>query len=173
MEIVALFVLVLFCLVGLIGIFFTPFGTLIILIGALLHGFLTHFSVLTVQTLFVILVLYIIGELLEYVFVVLGAKTFGASNRAIIGAVAGGLAGALVGSLFFGVGILVGTFAGIFLGAFLVELVLKKSLIQSLKAGAGGVFGRVGAIAAKLVIAIAIYIIIGYSFLKYLPTLNG
>jgi len=153
MEILALSLLIIFSLVGFAAIFFTTFGTLIILVGAFLYTFLTQFSVLSVKTMVVLLTLYLSGEVLEYVLIIVGAKKLGASNAAVVGALVGGILGAILGVGFFGIGLLLGTFCGIFLGAFLVEWILQKDLVKSLKAGMGGLLGRVGSIIAKVVIA--------------------
>lgn len=159
MEILALTILMALSLIGFAAIFFTTFGTLIILIGAVLHGLLTGFSILNIKVLLILFTLYLCGEVLEYLFVIIGAKKFGASNAATAGAIIGGILGAIGGVAFFGIGLVLGTFLGIFLGAFLVELILQKDLIKSLKAGTGGVIGRVGAIAVKVVIAVVMFIV--------------
>ena len=78
----------------------------------------------------------------------------GASNSAVIGAIIGGTCGAIMGVWFLGIGLLLGTFLGIFLGAFLVELLIQRDLVKSLKAGAGGLLGRIGSIIAKVAIGI-------------------
>lgn len=162
MEAFALTILTIFSLAGFTAIFFTTFGTLIILIGAILHALLTNFSIITVKTLLILLVLYLCGEALEYIAVIVGAKKFGASNKAIAGAIIGGIAGAILGTAFFGIGLIFGAFAGIFLGAFLVELIAKKDVVKSIKAGAGGIAGRIGSIIAKVIIAaIMLYIMFG------------
>jgi hypothetical protein len=83
-----------------------------------------------------------------------GAKKFGASNAAVLGALLGGIIGAIIGFGIAGVGILLGAFLGIFLGAFLVELILQRDFIKSIKVGVGGVVGRIGSILAKIVIAL-------------------
>ena len=160
MEILALSILIIFSLIGFAAIFFTTFGTLIILIGAVLYAFLTGFTIIGLKALLVLLTLYLCGEVLEYVFIILGAKKFGASNAAAIGAVIGGIAGAIGGAMFFGIGLILGAFLGIFLGAFLVELIIQKDLIKSLKSGAGSVLGRVGSIIAKVAIAAIMFAII-------------
>ena len=97
MEIFAITLLILFSLVGFAAVFFTTFGTMIILIGAVLYAFLTQFSALTLKTLVILLILYLFGEALEYIFVILGAKKFGASNAAVVGAIIGGILGAAAG----------------------------------------------------------------------------
>ncbi|MEA3489400.1 MAG: DUF456 domain-containing protein [Candidatus Omnitrophota bacterium] len=162
MNILALSVLLIFTLAGIIAIFFTTFGTLLILVGTILYALMTGFSVITLKVLVILCALYLFGEVLEYVFIVLGAKNLGASNAAVFGAIIGGVLGAVAGTAFFGVGLIAGTFLGIFLGAFLVELILQRDLIKSMKAGTGGVLGRLGSIAAKLVIAFAMLSIVIY-----------
>ena len=90
MELAALIILIIFSVVGFAAIFFTTFGTLLILIGSVLHGALTGFSILGLKTLLVLCTFYLCGEVLEYVFVIVGAKKFGASNAATVGAILGG-----------------------------------------------------------------------------------
>lgn len=160
MEILALTILIIFSLIGFAAIFFTTFGTLIILIGAVLYAFLTGFTIIGLKGLLVLLTLYLGGEVLEYVFIILGAKKLGASNAAAVGAVIGGIAGAVGGAMFFGIGLILGTFLGIFLGAFLVELIIQRDLIKSLKSGAGSVLGRAGSIIAKVAIAAIMFALI-------------
>ncbi|MFC1704370.1 DUF456 family protein [Candidatus Omnitrophota bacterium] len=160
MEILALIILILCSIVGFAAIFFTTFGTLIVLVGTVLYSVLTEFSVLTVKHLAFVLLLYLIGEATEYIFVIIGVKKLGASNRAVAGAIVGGIVGAMLGAGFLGIGLIVGTFLGIFLGALLVELIIHRDLVKSLKAGAGGVLGRVGSIIAKVIIVIIMFAII-------------
>ena len=167
MEILALVILILFSLVGFAAIFFTTFGTLIILIGSVLYAAMTDFLAINLSTLIVLLALYIVGEILEYVFVILGAKKFGASNVAAAGAIIGGILGAVFGAVFFGIGIILGTFLGIFLGAFLAEFGIKKDFIQSIKAGAGSIFGRVGSVVAKIIIAFIMFGMMASSIVRY------
>ncbi|UCC94887.1 MAG: DUF456 domain-containing protein [Candidatus Omnitrophota bacterium] len=157
MEFFALIILILFNIAGFAAIFFTTFGTLIILIGALLYAILTNFSILTVKSLVILTIFYLCGEVLENVLVIVGTKKFGASNAAIIGALFGGILGAIAGSAFLGVGVVLGAFLGIFLGAFLVELLIRKDIAKSLKVGVGGLLGRVGSVFAKVVIALIMF----------------
>jgi len=158
-EIAALVILTVFSLVGFAAIFFTTFGTLIILIGAVIYAGMTGFSVLGLEALLVLFTLYLVGEVMEYVFVIAGAKKLGASNAAAAGAIIGGILGAVLGAAFLGIGLLLGTFLGIFLGAFLVELILEKDLVKSLKSGAGSLLGRVGSIIVKVGIAIVMLLV--------------
>jgi uncharacterized protein YqgC (DUF456 family) len=160
METLALALLVIFSLVGFAAIFFTTFGTLIILIGAVLYALLTGFHIVEMKTLIIIVVLYLFGEIVEYLAIILGAKKLGASNAAIVGALIGGIFGAAIGTAFFGIGLIFGAFLGIFFGAFIVDLILKKDIVESLKSGAGGVLGRLGSVIAKIMIAVAMFVIL-------------
>lgn len=157
MDIAGLLILALFSLIGFAAIFFTTFGTMIIFIGAILYALMTGLSILGIEALIILLILYLCGEVIEYLFVIVGAKKFGASNAATAGAVIGGIVGAIAGAGFLGVGLILGTFLGIFLGAFIVELLLHRDLVRSLKAGTGGVIGRVGSIVFKVFIAVAMF----------------
>ncbi|MCA9406709.1 MAG: DUF456 domain-containing protein [Candidatus Omnitrophica bacterium] len=160
METLALIILVVFLITGFAAIFFTTFGTLIMMAGSVLYAYLTSFQILTPKVLLVLLLLYLLGELLEFMFTMVGAKAFGASNAAAFGAVAGGILGAIIGTSFFGVGLIVGTFCGIFLGAFLVEHLKHKEWRRSVKAGIGSLVGRVGSIFTKVCIALVMVVII-------------
>jgi uncharacterized protein len=155
MEYFALGLLILVAIAGFAAIFFTTFGTFIILLGAIAYGFLTNFTLVSGRTLAIVAGLYVIGEVLEYVFVVFGVKKAGASHWAILGALVGGAAGAIFGFPLLGVGLFGGMIVGIFLGAFLVELIIHRDLFKSVRAGAGGVIGRLGSIVTKVFIAIA------------------
>ena len=118
------------------------------------------FSIVSLETLLVLLILYLCGEVLEYFFIIIGAKKLGASNAAVVGAIVGGILGAILGAGVFGIGLILGTLVGIFLGAFVVELILQKNFVKSLKAGSGGVLGRLGSIVAKVIIAIIMFVIL-------------
>jgi uncharacterized protein YqgC (DUF456 family) len=163
LNIAALTLLILLSLTGFAAIFFTTFGTLIILAGAIIYALITGLEVITLKTLLILLVVYAFGELIEYFSIIIGAKKFGASNAAVVGAIVGAIPGAVIGSAFFGIGIIFGTFLGIFLGAFLVEFILQRDLIRSLKAGTGGILGRLGSILGKVIIALIMFWIIAAS----------
>jgi hypothetical protein len=76
-----------------------------------------------------------------------GAKRFGASRRAIIGATLGAIAG-----IFFGI---VGILLGPFIGAVLGELSNSPNLRVAGMAGIGATLGLALGIAAKLALAFA------------------
>lgn len=164
MEAIAIAGLVIFYIVLLLGavsIFFGLFGTLIIFLDALVYGFATNFEQIGIKALVLLFCLYLVGELLEYFSIVVGARKFGASGPAIIGAMVGGILGAILGTGVLPIiGTVMGAFLGMFLGAFLVELLVKRKLGASLKAGTGSFLGRIGAVFAKFLIAVVMIIII-------------
>ncbi len=167
MEGLALAILIIFSVIGFAAIFFTTFGTLIIFAGSVFYCVLTKFCVIDIKMLIVLLVLYLCGEVSEYIFIVFGAKKFGASNAAVAGAFIGGILGAVLGAGFFGLGLIPGTFLGIFAGAFLVELWVKKNFRKSFKSGTGGMLGRIGSIVCKVVIAVVMLIIMAHRIISY------
>ncbi len=153
MEILAFAVLAIFSLAGFFLIFLNLFGTLMILAGAVLFSWMTGFSILSIPVLAGLAALYLLGEMLDFLFTVVGAKKFGASNRAVLGAVVGGFIGSILGASFFGVGVFPGLLFGIFLGAFAVECMLRRDFGASFKAGLGGVVGVLGSVVVKAIIA--------------------
>jgi hypothetical protein len=76
-----------------------------------------------------------------------GARRFGASGRAVVGAALGALVG-----LFFG---LPGILLGPFVGAVLAELWERRDLRQAGRSGLGAALGLVLGVAAKLALAFA------------------
>jgi len=166
MEWLALSILILSCLIGFVAVFVTTVGTLIILCGAVAYAWMTGFAALPLGGLVILLVLYLVGEVLEYVLAFVGARRLGASKAAAMGALVGGFLGAVAGAPVVGVGVFVGMLLGVFLGAFLVELVRGGDARRSLRAGAAGLAGRGLAIAAKSVIALAMFGVIGFHLLR-------
>jgi uncharacterized protein YqgC (DUF456 family) len=84
-----------------------------------------------------------------------GAKRFGASRRAVVGAIVGALVG-----LFFG---LPGVLLGPFLGAMLGELTTQLDLEAASRAGFGAALGLALGAAAKLALAISmigVYVVV-------------
>mgnify|MGYP000872163690 CR=1 FL=1 len=146
-------VLLLTSAAGVILVFFDFFGTFLIFAGAVVFAALTDFSVLDGVSLIVLGLLYLLGEGMEFLTVITGARSFGASKAGVAGAVSGGVAGAVIGAGFFGIGAIAGMFGGIVLGAFAAEFMARRGFRQSLQSGLGSVLGRAGSIAVKLAVA--------------------
>jgi uncharacterized protein YqgC (DUF456 family) len=143
-----LFTIVLFA-VGLIGtvVPFLP-GTTIILAAAIIHRLMLGaeksigWRTITVLVLLT-LATYAIDVLAGY----FGAKYFGATKWGAFGAIVGALIG-----LFFG---LIGLFIGPVIGAVAGEFIAGKRMIDAGRAGWGSLLGNLGAMLAKLIIALA------------------
>ncbi len=149
-------VFVVLCLAGLVWSLFSGMGTLLIFLGAVFIGLATDFQAINITVLAILLSLFLAGELLEYLLVLIGARSFGATRKAAWGSLAGGLIGLGLG-LFgtFGIGLIPLTILGIFLGGFCVELMDQRGVKQAIKSGAGGIDGRLGAIVIKVLITSA------------------
>ena len=79
--------------------------------------------------------------------------------------VAVGIIGAVIGSGCLVIGIIPGTLLGIFLGAFVLEWLVKRDWKQSLKSGIGSLVGRVGSIAAKFIVVLCMFAVMGIQLL--------
>ncbi len=154
-HILGLIFLYLFLLTGFVAVFFALPGTIVIFLSVLTYSALTGFEKVGWLSIFFLLGLVVVAELLELFTSGYGAVKFGASKwgfwGAVIGAVAGGMIG---GSLIFIIGAIPGIIVGAFLGAFVAEVYHKKEMNEAVKAGVGATIGRVAAIFAKALIAL-------------------
>ena len=135
--------------VGLFGTI-TPVlpGTTIILAAAIIHRIMLGSDKSVGWRTIIVLVLmtfatYALDVLAGY----FGAKYFGATRWGAFGAILGALIG-----LFFGI---IGLFAGPVIGAVAGEFIGGKRMIDAGRAGWGSLLGNVGAMVAKLIIALA------------------
>jgi len=156
-------VLSLFIIVALMGLISHVFGfpgNFIILAGSLLLGWYGGFKEVTITVLVILLGLALLGELVEFVLGVLGAKKYKSSNKAIIGSIVFGIIGGILGIPFFlGIGAVIGAFLGAFFGAFLVEFLLEKNVDRAMKSGWGAFIGRLAGTFFKSAIGIAMIVI--------------
>jgi hypothetical protein len=144
---VALLVLgALLALVGLAGVVLPALpGAPILLAGLFLAAWAEGFAHVGAGTLVALSVLAGLTYAADFLATALGAKRFGASRRAVVGAALGGLAG-----LFLGLpGVLLGPFAGAVLG----ELSGRRGLREAGRAGLGATLGIALGVAAKLALA--------------------
>jgi len=146
------FTIVLFA-VGLIGAVAPVLpGTTIILAAAIIHRImLGSDKSIGWQTIIVLVVLTLATYGLDVLAGYFGAKYFGATKWGTFGAILGALVG-----LFFG---LIGLFVGPVVGAIVGEVIAGKRMIDAGRAGWGSLLGNIGAMVAKLIIALAMIII--------------
>lgn len=120
-------------------------GAPVLFAGLLLAGWADNFAYAGWGTFIILGVLALFTYVADFAATAFGAKRFGASNRAIVGAAIGGLVG-----IFFGLpGVLVGPFAGAVIG----ELSAQRSLDAATRAGVGATIGLALGAAAKLALA--------------------
>jgi len=146
-------------------------GWLIMIIGfpgnfvpagvALLYFFLTD-GVISLGRLILILVLAISGELVENLIGIIGAKSYGAGRKGMIGALVGSILGGILGSILLPViGTVIGVFAGAFLLTYGAEKVLEgRSSEDAAKAGKGAVLGKATAVSYKYTAGLVILIVL-------------
>jgi len=156
MDYLVFVVFMIFAFIGLISLLFGLPGTFIILADSILYGWYKGFNEITTKVIIVLAALALLGELLEFLLGIAGAKKGRASKSAIVGSIAGGTVGAILGAPFlFGIGSVLGAFLGAFAGAFLVELLKKKGFDQAIQSGRGAFFGRVFGTITKGAIGVA------------------
>lgn len=120
-------------------------GAPVILTGLVIAAWAEDFAYVGTGTLIALAILAALTMAVDFAAGALGAKKFGASPRAVGGAIIGGIVG-----LFFGIpGVLLGPFAGAVLG----ELSLRRNLHAATRAGIGASLGLLLAVAAKIALA--------------------
>jgi uncharacterized protein YqgC (DUF456 family) len=139
--------------VGLIGTIAPALpGTTIILAAAIIHRImLGPDKSIGWHTIIVLVLLTLATYGLDVLAGCLGAKYFGVTRWGTIGAILGALVG-----LFFG---LIGLFVGPVIGAIAGEVIAGKRMLDAGRAGWGSLLGNIGAMLAKLIIALAMIII--------------
>ncbi|OGI69478.1 MAG: hypothetical protein A2W18_09710 [Candidatus Muproteobacteria bacterium RBG_16_60_9] len=122
-------------------------GPILLFAGLLLGAWIDDFAYVGTVTLIVLGVMTALSYLCEIAGTALGAKRYGASRRAIIGAVIGGIVG-----LFFGI---FGIVLGPFIGATIGELSVRRDIGTAARAGWGATVGLALAAAGKLALGVA------------------
>jgi len=154
--IILLVVAALLVIAGFIGLIIPALpGAPLLFGGLLLAAWAEDFRHVGFWTLALLLVLTILTYVADVVSTAFGAKQFGASSRAAIGAIIGGVAGLFLG--------LIGILIGPFVGALLAELTIRRDMAGATKAGVGAWIGMILGTAAKMALAITM---IGIYLLK-------
>jgi len=132
--------------VGLLGLILPALpGAPLLFAGLLVAAWVEDFSYVGGGMLAVLGALALLTYAVDFVASALGAKRFGASNRAIVGAAIGALVG-----IFFG---LPGVLLGPFVGAVVGELTGRRGPRDAARAGLGATLGLALGAAAKLALA--------------------
>jgi uncharacterized protein YqgC (DUF456 family) len=133
---------------GLVGLLFPAVpGAPLIFAGLLLAAWAEGFKYVGFGTIIVIAVIALLTMGVDLWATMFGAKKFGASKRAVIGALLGTVMGLFLG--------FPGVVFGPFIGAVIGELLAQKNLRQASRAGIGATLGIVLGAALKLALAFA------------------
>ena len=122
-------------------------GAPLIFAGLVLAAWAEDFTYVGFWTLAAVGLLALISYAVDFWATMFGAKRFGASKRAVIGALVGMLIGIFLG--------FVGVLFGPFIGAVIGELSVRGNLQQATRAGIGATIGVVLGAALKLALAFA------------------
>ena len=132
---------------GLLGSFLPVIpGTPLIVLGAFIYAFVTDFQTIGYGRLLILVGFSGLAYALDYTAGAMGAKKFGGSRWAVVGA----LLGAVVGVFFGPLGLVLGPIIGSVLG----ELVRSRKLDDSLKSAFGTMVGMLLGTVAKLSLAV-------------------
>ena len=165
-DFIALGILGLLALAGLILTLFGIGGTFLVLFGAIIYDLITWSFNITIGTLFWLLILAVLGEVLEWVITVRSAKK--ASKHAVIGAISGAIIGGIVLSVYPLIGTIIGILLGAVVGAYLLEYIHTKKPSKAWKAAKAALLGRFLVSLSKfLLIIIQISLVIGKFFVHF------
>ena len=147
-EIIGWLLALILVIAGMVGLVFPALpGAPILFAGLFVAAWSEDFIYVGAKTLIVLGIMTILTYVFDLLAGAFGAKRFGASRRAVIGAALGAIVG-----IFFGIpGILLGPFIGAVLG----ELSNRSDLRTAGLAGVGATLGLALGIAAKLALAFA------------------
>jgi uncharacterized protein len=148
MTILAWILAILLIVLGLAGLVLPVLpGPLLLFLGLLVAAWAEGFAFIGTGTLIALGIMAALAMLADFVAGALGARRYGSSPRAMLGAALGAVVG-----LFFGLpGLLLGPFAGALLG----ELTARRDLQAASRAGWGATIGLALGIAAKLALGFA------------------
>ena len=133
--------------IGLVGLVLPAIpGAPLIFAGLLLAAWAEGFSYVGIWTIIVLAILALLTYGVDFWATMFGAKKFGASKRAIIGALLGAIAGIFIG--------IPGVIFGPFIGAVIGELSARRNLQQAARAGMGATIGLVLGAALKIALAL-------------------
>jgi len=129
-------------------------GAPLIFAGLFLAAWVENFAYVGAGTLVVLALLAAATFVVDFLATAVGARRFGASPRAALGAALGGLIG-----IFFG---LPGLVVGPFLGAVAGELTARRSLGEAGRAGVGATIGLAVGLAARMALAFSMLAVFAF-----------
>ncbi len=157
--------LILYIIVLLGGLIIVPLGfpgTWLMVIASFVFSLLGDFQSgrSDFWVLFLVVLMAVIGEVIEYMVGIMGSKKFQVTGGAIVCSIIGGLIGAFIGIPVVVIGSLLGLLVGTFLGAWLYEIILNRDIKKSFQMALAVFFSRVMALFVKTTIAFAMVVFI-------------
>jgi uncharacterized protein YqgC (DUF456 family) len=122
-------------------------GPLLLFAGLVAAAWAENFSYVGLGTLSALGIMALLSILIDFIAGALGARKYGASGRAVIGATVGAALGIFLG--------LPGVVLGPFIGAVIGELSVGRKLHAVSRAGVGATLGLLLGVAAKLALGLA------------------
>jgi uncharacterized protein YqgC (DUF456 family) len=163
MEILILLLVIIITTISSITIWLNLPGSFLMLAFIFVWAWFGDFVLISLPEIFVILLLMVLLEILEFALSGLAVKYSGAEKRSAFLAIVGGLLGTIVlGSLFFIVGAILGLLIGSYLGAYWGEHQAGKSPAEARRAALGALMGSI----AGKILKSATTIIIGVWMLQ-------
>ncbi len=154
--------LTVFILVLFTGIFSTIFGlpgTIVIFLDVLLYAFITGFYRIGIKLIFIMFVITLLAEALDFALGMAGAARFIPSKNNLYAAAAGALLGGiLLTPVLFGLGTISGVFLGGFCGVLAVEILRQNRLKPAFRASSRSVFMGMASVFVKGFSALAMVI---------------
>jgi uncharacterized protein YqgC (DUF456 family) len=129
-------------------------GAPLLFLGLVVAAWADNFTYVSTGGLTVLGLLALLTYAVDIIAGAFGAKKFGASTQAIVGAAVG----TLLGLFFMPVGILLGPF----LGAVTGELIAQKKLLEAGASGLGATIGLLLGAVAKLILAFMMLLLFAY-----------
>lgn len=145
--------IVLITLIGVLSIIISIFnfpGQVLLLLNLFVWGMLVGFDKVSVYVFVIFIILTLIATFADNIAIAIGAKKFGGSKYAVIGAFAGSILGLF---LFFPIGIIL--FPFIF--AFAFDFAKTNDYKKSLQVAYGAIIGLFAGYISKLVITIGLF----------------
>jgi uncharacterized protein YqgC (DUF456 family) len=139
---------ILLVLAGLIGLILPAIpGAPLIFAGLLLAAWAENFAYVGFWSILTLALIVLLSYGVDFWATIFGARRFGASKRAAVGALLGALAGLFLG--------LPGVIFGPFIGAVIGELSAQRNFQQAARAGIGATIGFILGTALKMALACA------------------
>jgi hypothetical protein len=136
-----IFILILF--VGLFTIIFGLPGTVVVEVDAFVYSLFTGFETIGLKIIFVLLIISVIAEGVDFALVVAGIVRFGVTKRRLLSVSFGSAIGAvMLTPPLLGVGAVIGLFLGGFSAMLIEELIWQNKLRPSLRTGSRVILGR-------------------------------